>query len=106
MSNWLRQHRLCLAATIGRLARTPLASLLNIGVIGVALALPLAFYVVLVNVQSMARDKSPTPQVSLFLTLDAQTTDTREIESRLKKHTAVAKFRFIARDQALGTVNK
>ena len=101
MRNWLRQHRLCLVATFARLARTPLASLLNIGVIGVALALPLAFYVVLVNVQGYAQEKAPAPQVSLFLKLEAQAADTREIESRLKKHAGVAKFRFIARDQAL-----
>jgi cell division transport system permease protein len=101
LPNWLRQHRLCLAATLVRLARTPLASLLNIGVIGVALALPLAFYVVLVNVQGMARDKAPAPQVSLFLTLEAQSADTQEIENRLKKHAAIAKYRFIPRDQAL-----
>lgn len=101
MKNWLRQHRLCLAATFVRLARTPLASVLNIGVIGVALALPLAFYVVLVNVQGFAREQAPAPQVSLFLKLDAQAADAREIESRLKTHAAIAKFRFISRDQAL-----
>lgn len=101
MKNWLRQHRLCLTATLARLARTPLASVLNIGVIGVALALPLAFYVVLVNVQDLAKDKTPAPQVSLFLKLEAQTADTREIENRLKKHAAIATYRFISRDQAL-----
>ena len=101
MRNWLRQHRLCLAAACARLARTPLASLLNIGVIGVALALPLAFYVVLLNVQGFAQAKAPAPQVSLFLKLEAQTADSREIESRLKKHAGVAKFRYIARDKAL-----
>lgn len=101
MKNWLRQHRLCLAATLWRLARTPLASVLNIGVIAVALALPLAFYVVLVNVQGLARDKAPAPQVSLFLKLDAQAADARDIESRLKNHAGIAKFRFVARDQAL-----
>ena len=101
MRNWLRQHGLCLAGALARLARTPLASILNIGVIGVALALPLAFYVVLVNVQGFAQDKAPAPQVSLFLTLDAQPADTREIENRLKKHAGIAKFKFIARDQAL-----
>ena len=101
MSNWLRQHRLCLVATLARFARTPLASVLNIGVIGVALALPLAFYVVLVNLQGYAQENTPTPQLSLFLTLEAQTADTREIESRLKKHGSVAKYRFMARDQAL-----
>ena len=38
MKNWLRQHGLCFAGTLARFARTPLASVLNIGVIGVALA--------------------------------------------------------------------
>lgn len=101
MKNWLRQHRLCLVATVARLARTPLASVLNIGVIGVALALPLGFYVMLLNVQSMARDKSPAPQVSLYLKLDAQAADAREIENRLKKHAGVTQYVFVARDQAL-----
>lgn len=101
MRNWLRQHWLGLAATLARLARTPLASLLNIGVVGAALALPLALYVVLVNVQDIARDSSPAPQVSLFLAVEAQDTDTREIASRLQRHAGVSKFRFIARAQAL-----
>ncbi|MEQ1773615.1 MAG: permease-like cell division protein FtsX [Burkholderiales bacterium] len=101
MKNWLRQHWRGLALTLARLARTPLASAFNIGVVGVALALPLVFYVILENLQSFAQDKAPTPQISIFLALDAQTTDVRDIESRLKKHTAVAKVRFMPKDQAL-----
>lgn len=101
MKNWLRQHGLSLGATLARLARTPIASLFNIGVIGVAVALPLTLYVVLANLQALARDQAPVPQVSLFLKLDAQAADTREIDNRLRKHAGVAKFKFIARDEAL-----
>ncbi len=101
MRNWLRQHRRSLAATLARLTRTPLASLLNIGVVGVAIALPLAFYVILINLQALAQDRAPTPQISIFLAFDAQPSDVREIETRLKKHPAVAKIRFLPRDQAL-----
>lgn len=106
MKNWLRQHGRSLGLTITRLVRTPLASVLNIGVVGIALALPLAFYVILANLQSLAQDKAPTPQISLFLTLDAQTPDTRDIENRLKKHAAVAKVRFVSRDQALADLKE
>ena len=106
MKNWMRQHWRSLALTLGRLARTPLASALNIGVVGIALALPLAFYVILVNLQSLAQDKAPTPQISLFLALDAQATDTRAIEDRLKKHTAIARYRFVPRDQALAELKE
>ncbi len=101
MKNWVRHHWRSLAATLVRFARTPLASVLNIGVVGVALALPLAFYVILANLQSLAQDKAPTPQISIFLALDAQASDARETENRLKKHAAVAKVRFVPRDQAL-----
>ena len=101
MKNWLRQHARSLTMTCARLARTPLASALNIGVVGIALALPLVFYVILINLQSLARDKTPSPQISLFLALDAQESDTRAIEGRLKKHAAIAKIRFVPRDQAL-----
>lgn len=97
----MRQHGLSFTATLARLAHAPLASALNIGVIGVALALPLAFYVALSNVQQLAQDNAPAPQVSLFLKLDAQTADVREVENRLKQHAGIAKYRFVSRDQAL-----
>lgn len=101
MKNWLRQHAKSLGATLARLARTPFASLLNIGVVGVALALPLACHVILANVQGLALTRSPAPQISIFLALDAQASDAREIENRLKKHAGVASTRFVPRDQAL-----
>jgi cell division transport system permease protein len=106
MKNWMRQHGRSLALVLGRLARTPLASALNIGVVGIALALPLAFYVILANLQGLAQDKAPTPQISLFLALDAQAPDARAIDERLKKHTAIARFRFIPRDQALAELKE
>ena len=37
MMAWLRLHGMAFGATVGKLARTPVASLLNILVIGVAL---------------------------------------------------------------------
>jgi len=101
VKNWIRQHARSLTATLARFARTPLPSVLNIGVVGVALALPLAFYVMLSNLQNLAQDRAPTPQISVFLSLDAQPADATEIENRLKKHAAVARTRFVTRDQAL-----
>lgn len=101
MRGWLRQHTRALLATLGRVAGTPLASSLNVGVIGIALALPLAFYTLLVNVQGAARERTPAPQLSLFLTLDARPAEIKEIESRLKKSATVASHRFVPRANAL-----
>ena len=101
MKAWLLQHARAVFATFGRFAHAPLASGLNIGVAGIALALPLAFYTLLVNLQGAARERTPTPQVSVFMTLDAQASDVKDIEARLKKHTGVASHRFVPRTTAL-----
>ena len=54
MNAWLRHHLHSLLRTLGRLASTPIGTALNVVVIGVALALPLGAYVLLVNLQTLA----------------------------------------------------
>lgn len=101
MMTWLRQHLRALGATLSRLGRAPFATLLNLGVIGTALALPTGFYVALVNVQDLARGWSATPQISVFMALDAPRTQAAAIEKRLAQHAGVARARFVPREQAL-----
>ena len=101
MRVWLSQHVRTFAATPARLVRSPVASLLNIGVIGVALALPVGFYVGLTHLQGYARELAADPQLSLFLALDASRGDVAQIETRLKQHRAVRKFSYVSREQAL-----
>lgn len=101
MRNWISQHVRTLAATVARMARTPVASLLNIGVIGIALALPAGLYVALANVQTLARELAAEPQLSVFLALDADRADAAKIETRLGTHRGVRKWRFVSRDEAL-----
>ena len=104
MKMWLAAHRRACTGTLTRLAASPLASLFNIMVIGTALALPLGFYVVLANLQGLARDFSPQPQLSVFLAQDAAAGDVRAIEQRLKKQAGIASVRFVPRAQALETL--
>lgn len=101
MRIWLTQHARTLAATLARLARSRIAGLLNIAVIGIALALPVGGYVVLGNLQHLARTHGSTPQLSLFLALDAGSDDAASVRDRLKQHANVLKFSFVPRDQAL-----
>ena len=61
MMAWLRLHAMAFAATLARLARTPFASLLNVLVIGVALALPAGAYTLLLNLTDAARGVSSDP---------------------------------------------
>lgn len=104
MKIWISQHIRTLIAVIARLARTPLASLFNIGVIGIALALPAGFYVGLFNLQGHSRELAADPQISLFLALDAGPADLAQIENRLRQLPGVRKFRHISREQALADI--
>lgn len=101
MKAWLWHHLDSLRATFARFARAPVAALINVVVMGVALALPAGLYVALVNVQKSARALAPEPQLSLFLAMDAGRDGAGRIEARLKQHPGVRAYRYVPRQQAL-----
>lgn len=100
MNTWLAQHLAALRDAVRRLAASPLNTALSLLVIGIALTLPTAGWVVLDNLREVTRGASNVQQVSIFLTLDAGKRDISEIESRLRDAKA-GTWRFIARDEAL-----
>lgn len=64
---WRRQHAWCLRDSLRQLARRPLGSALTITVMGIALALPLAFYLLLANVQHLTGALGDSQAISVFL---------------------------------------
>ena len=64
---WCDHHLQSLVASLGRCVRRPWATLLTIGVMAVALALPVGLGVVLGNVARFAGDVQVSRQVSVFL---------------------------------------
>jgi cell division transport system permease protein len=101
MTAWLAQHAHSLAATLAKLARTPLGSILNVVVIGIALSLPVGLYVILDNLQASVPGVGAEPQISVFMALDASRAEVGQIEARLKQHPRVQRYRLVPRDQAL-----
>lgn len=67
---WREHHGWSAVASLRRLARRPLGTLMTVAVLGLALALPLTFYLLLANVQSMGRALGDNPAVSVFLKAD------------------------------------
>lgn len=106
MRAWLRHHGLSFAQTVRRFASSPLASLLNALVIGVALALPLGGYVLLANLQQFARGLATDAQISVFLAPDASKPDIAEAGRRLRETAGAAKVEFVSREQALATLKR
>src|SRR5678816_4619437 len=93
MKAWAAQHARCFAATFVRLARTPLGSLFNILVIGIALSLPVGLYVLIDNLQAASGHLAAEPQISAFLALDASRAEIALIDTRLKQNARVQRYR-------------
>jgi hypothetical protein len=83
MIGWIAYHAHTFARATTRLLRAPFATLFNVTVIAVALAVPAALYLMLINVQQAARSIKPEPQLTVFLTLDANAEDVAAALERL-----------------------
>ncbi|MBW7860508.1 MAG: permease-like cell division protein FtsX [Rhodocyclaceae bacterium] len=101
MTGWLYLHLRAMAQAIRRLATHPLGTLLSAMVVGIALSLPAAGYLLLDNVASLARGVSGTPEISLFLATEAGAAEVKAIEERLGSEAQVASYRFVSREEAL-----
>jgi cell division transport system permease protein len=74
--------------------------------IGVAAALPFGVYCVLGNFESLSRNASVDPQLSVFLARDAAKPEVAAVEARLKGARGVSAVRFVSRDAALAELNR
>jgi len=106
MIAWMRHHRASFVLVVRRLAQSPAATLLNVLVIGTALALPLAGYCVLVNVRVLAGNVSVEPQISVFLAPGASARDVAGVEDRIKASPGVKGLRFVPRETALADLKR
>ena len=101
MMHAFAQHLSVLRTVLQRMFVSPLAGLLNILVIGIALSLPAGMYTLLQNAQGLVAQLSGTPQISLFLAMDAKADDIDHLRKQLAQHHAVARSEFVDRAQAL-----
>lgn len=106
MKGWLSQHAQAFRAALRKLAAQSVSSLLNVLVIGVALALPAAGYVLLANLQGAAARFSLEPQLSIFLDGAARPADRESLEKALKADRRIADVRFVSKEAALAELNK
>ncbi|HCJ51922.1 MAG: ABC transporter permease [Gallionellales bacterium CG03_land_8_20_14_0_80_55_15] len=97
----LTQPLIILWTALRRIFASPLAGLLNILVIGIALSLPAGMYVLLQNAQGLVAQLSGPQQISLFLALDASQEDIAQLRTQLSRHPAIASVKFVSRNDAL-----
>lgn len=67
LGTWADHHLYSLVASLGRMLRKPWATALTVGVMAVALALPLGLWAALANVERFTGDVEQSRQIAVFL---------------------------------------
>jgi cell division transport system permease protein len=100
MNAWMTQHGAAFESAIRRLFSAPLNTFLSLLVIGIALTLPAAGYVLLENLRDLGKSASGAQQISIFMAVDADRKASAEIENRLRQADA-GKWRFVPKEEGL-----
>jgi cell division transport system permease protein len=98
---WANHHLQSAVATLGRLMRTPVPTGMTVAVIGIALALPAALYVVTENLRTMAGGWDQAAAISLFLRQDIDDATAAGLAEQLRNRPELAQVHLVSREQAL-----
>lgn len=101
MKHYFIRHLQVFFYSLGQLARAPFASMMNLMVIGISLALPTALYVSLGNMQTLSAGWGGNAQISVFLKSGITQNKATALARRLEQHQAINSISIITPEQAL-----
>jgi len=101
MNSYLLRHLQVLFYSLGQLARTPLATLVTVAVIGISLALPAGLYVLLENMQRVSGAWDGAAQLSVFLKRDVSERAGQTLAQKVRARPEIASVQYISREAAL-----
>lgn len=100
-STWFARHAQALLASLGRLAREPLATTLTLGVIALALALPAGLWVLVSNARAATGDLADSVDVTVYLKPDVSLEKARQLERTARERRGVAAVQLVPAEKAL-----
>ncbi len=98
---WLDQHLYSVVSSLGRAVRRPWATLLTVGVMAVAFALPLGLWLALQNVGHFAGDVQQSREIDLFLTPETPVARAQALAETLRARDDVASVEVRTPEQGL-----
>lgn len=101
------QHHLdSLETAWRRLRQQPLASLLSILVIGIALSLPTGLFLLVSNLDRAATGLSSQTEITAFLKADINESGARAVADRVSAEEGVRRVRFVSREEGLNELQR
>jgi len=101
LRNYFVRHVQVALNSLGRLYRSPLASLMTAAVIGIALALPSGLYLLTGNLQRLSTQWDGSTSFSVFLHKTVSLQQIRALQNRLQQWPEIESLQLITPDQAL-----
>lgn len=101
MQAYFARHAQTLVGSLGRMISQPFATLMTVGVIAVALALPLFLDLCLTNMRTATGNWSDAFDLSVYLDKKASAVRTASVAKQLRQRGDVAAVRIISADQAM-----
>jgi cell division transport system permease protein len=101
MGAYLSRHAQVLIGSLGRIVHQPVAALMTMGVIAVALALPLFLSLLLQNARSATGNWNEAYDLSVYMDKKASGVRVQSLAKQLRQRGDVATVRIISAEQAL-----
>ncbi len=95
------QHLQACVAAFGAMSKAPLASLMSLAVIGIALSLPFGLYVILDNIQVFSQGWNGDAQISLYLKPEISLKNAANLIAIIEKRPDVGVVKLISPDDGL-----
>jgi len=106
LGTWFDHHLYSFVASLGRVLRKPWATALTVGVMAVALALPLGLWLVLGNVERFSGSVQQSRQISVFLKQDVADARAHALVQELRGRRNVGKVELRTPQQGLESLRE
>ena len=101
VDTWVLQHIQAFVFSLGQLCRNPVASFLTIAVIGISLALPAGFHIILNNARLLTAGWEGTVQITAFLKMEVDNDTAEKLARQIEQFDGIDKVQLITKEQAL-----
>ncbi len=101
VSGYFERHAQTCVASLGRLARAPLSTLLTVGVISAALAIPACLYLLVQNARSVGSSYSGALDMSLYLKIGEPESRARALAEQIGRRADVESARVVTAAEGL-----
>lgn len=106
-THWILSHGRAIRFAFNELMRSPIANFITVCVIGIAIALPLGFFILLENMQTAdSAWNTSAPTISLYLKSNITQTQVDSLTQTLRANSSIKDINYISPEQGLKTFEK